>query len=94
MINSTTATPVAEHYRQRDGFHPFLLTLQVLAHGAGDCWEPPSKAALKRALRRFKDESVLSDSDLDAVIRHCVSMGLLSAESTPARLILAGGDSA
>ena len=93
MIDTKVATELAEEFRQAGGFQPFLLALQTIAHGAGDCWEPPSKAALKRALRRPKDDSILTDSDLDAVIRHAVAMGLLTSESTPARLALDGGES-
>lgn len=91
MIDTKAATELAEKFRQAGGFQPFLLVLVVLAHGEGDCWEPPSKAALKRSLRRPKDDTELSDKDLDAVIRHAVSMGLLTAGSTPARLVLNTG---
>lgn len=91
MIDSKVATELAEKFRQAGGFQPFLLALVVLAHGTGDYWEPPSKAALKRSLRRPKDHTALSDSDLDAIIRHAVAMGLLSSGSTPARLLLDSG---
>lgn len=91
MIDTKAATELAEKFRQAGGFQPFLLALVVLAHGEGDCWEPKSKAALKRSLRRPKDDTELSDKDLDAVIRHAVAMGLLTAGSTPARLVLNTG---
>lgn len=95
MIDPRVATAVADLYRQADGFLPHLLTLQVIAHGGGDCWEPPSKAALKRALRRPKDGGVMSDGDLNSTVHHAVSMGLLDSSSTPARLALntGGGES-
>ena len=91
MINSETATSVAEGFRLASGWHPFLLALQVIVHaGETGTWGPKSKAALKRSLRRPKDDTELSDKDLDAVIRHAAAMGLLSAESTLERLVLAG----
>ncbi len=83
---------MADSFRLADGFLPFLLALQVLARGDGECWEPLSRAALKRALRRPRDGVLIGDKDLDATLRHAVAMGLLSAGSTPARLVLAGGD--
>lgn len=92
MINTETATSVAEGFRLANGWHPFLLALQVIANGdETGTWEPKSKAALKRSLRRPKDDTELSDKDLDAVIRHAVAMGLLTAGSTPARLVLNTG---
>lgn len=92
MINTDTATAAAEGFRLANGWHPFLLTLQVIVHAdESGTWEPPSKAALKRSLRRPKDASTISDKDLDAVIRHGIAMGLLSSESTPARLVLDTG---
>ena len=92
MIDYKTAISVAEGFRLANGWHPFLLALQVIANGdESGVWEPPSKAALKRSLRRPKDDTALSDKDLDAVIRHAVSMGLLTAGSTPACLVLDTG---
>lgn len=90
MIDSTTAARLADRHRATNGFLPFILTLAVIAHGAGDCWEPASKLALKRALRRPKDESILGDKSLEAVVRHAVAMHLLSPESTTEKLTLAG----
>lgn len=92
MIDRKTATSVAEGFRLANGWHPFLLALQVIVHAdETGTWEPPSKAALKRSLRRPKDDTELSDKDLDAVIRHAVAMGLLTAGSTPDRLVLNTG---
>lgn len=89
-----SALAMAESYRLADGFHPFLLALQVLARGDGECWVPSSRAALKRALLRPKDEALIHDKDLDATVRHAVALGLLSASSTPARLVITGGECA
>ena len=92
MIDTKTATELTERFRQAGGFRPFLLVLLVLAHGEGGTWEPPSKAALKRSLRRPNDDGLIGKKDLDATVRHAVSMGLLSAGSTPGRLLLAGSE--
>jgi hypothetical protein len=94
-VTTTTITPavaLALHYRQAGGFRPMLLALLGLAYGVGDSWEPPSMAALKRALTRPGDETACSTDDAEAAIAHAVAMGLLAEESTISRLVLAGGE--
>jgi len=91
-MSNDVAADVADHYRKAGGFRPFLLALLVLAHGVGDCWETPSKAAVRRALTRPKDDEPCSEDDAEAALGHAVAMGLAAEGSTLRRITLSGGE--
>ncbi|MGP5033818.1 hypothetical protein ACTXKE_02690 [Brachybacterium alimentarium] len=82
MIDRPTALQLAEAYRLAGGYRPFLLTLWVLAHAEGECWEPPSKAYVKRKLTRPRDEFDCSDAELETAVAIAVAHGLLGEGST------------
>lgn len=88
MIDEATAIEVAERYRQANGFRPFLLGLLALAYGDGASWEPASKAAVRRALTRPRDEELCSEADAQAALEHAVAMGIIGEGSHLRHIIL------
>lgn len=92
MIDAKRIEDMADHYREAGGMRPLLLVLLILAHGEGDAWEPPSKAALRRALTRPGDEWPCTPKELDTALHLARGWGLIDQASTERRLILAGGD--
>lgn len=94
MIDPKMAADAAENYRAVNGYRPMLLALLAVAHGDGDCWEPPSKAHVKRKLTRPRDEFPCNEEDLETTIILAAAQGLLAEGSTAYRLELAGGEAA
>lgn len=88
MIDPKVAATVAEQYRLAGGFRPFLITLLAVAHGDGQAWEPPSKAALRRALTRPNDETTCSEDDAQSALDHAMAMGLVGEGSNLRRIAL------
>lgn len=88
MIDPKVAATVAEQYRLAGGYRPFLLALLAVAYGDGQAWEPASKAALRRALTRPKDEELCSEADAQAALDHAVAMGIIGEGSHLRRIAL------
>lgn len=89
----SAAVQAVEAMREAGAVRPYLLAAWalVMADETG-VWEPPSKAALRRALTRPGDEWTCTPKELTTALVLARGWGLIDQASTERRLILAGGD--
>lgn len=71
-----------------------LLWAQTITHADEEgIWEPQTKVSLRRLLATGGDNEC-TPTDVAVAIRQCIAQGILDQESSPERLILAGGGDA